>query len=496
MDPVFPRAPTLATPRFFEVPNDLNGGATQCRSPCTVKKVTPPPDPNVIATIRRRIEYGAACRSSSNNSLASEETEGRAHRLASLQSALSILCHIAATDSSKYFVHPQLRVGRATDAGGNDSTLPYTVTEIYTTVCALKLEYEDILSQLRKECETQPSDSESLRTALSETERRVDDCVYLLELTVLQMFLNIGRARQVPAVYVEQMLCALPGIFSTEKWPCRTIIMEDTQRRSERQDASMDAIGCEGECSDDVTHATTAIAFKTLHEVKNSDCLHLLCNQNKRQIGSGLFVPLNELLGRALKGEYRTRGLYAVLYDVKQLLYAAYASIPVEYEAVLHSLHQQFEQSVRRHYGNFLRSSGLSHDAESDDLLLPVKTIFDLNPLPIPISENSADVFAYSDTQVKCMQLLGKLREVDTNRWFEYPAFDMANVELSTLERWIRGPSFGKKSDREAFTALRNILEKMVDSCVMSYGPDSPYSRVITLIRHRLVDAARALRLL
>ncbi|KAH8607393.1 hypothetical protein ERJ75_001412700 [Trypanosoma vivax] len=94
------------------------------------------------------------------------------------------------------------------------------------------------------------------------------------------------------------------------------------------------------------------------------------------------------------------------------------------------------------------------------------------------------------------MQLLGKLREVDTNRWFEYPAFDMANVELSTLERWIRGPSFGKKSDREAFTALRNILEKMVDSCVMSYGPDSPYSRVITLIRHRLVDAARALRLL
>ncbi|RNF01893.1 uncharacterized protein Tco025E_08503 [Trypanosoma conorhini] len=457
------------------------------------------PEP-LVRSIQRCIEFGKNAAHVERSEEAATGTTDCARRLAALQSALSILCHIAAMDKSYYYVSSNLaaapapsgsRAGTSNKHEGQRTRAPssiiFSLTDIYTTVRALKLEYEDALKQQKSGGAKLPMGVQSVAVSISSTEARVDASLNLLEFTLVQMLLNFDRARYVSPAYVGDILRAMPQIFATEKRPLTVLQKNDSQTAPPKRFPDTE------DDSDDVSHAATSIVFKALQTLKSKDCLRVLSpakSRNAARLGAApLSVSLEGMMAEALNGAYRWRGLYGAMHDMKVLLYGVYATVPAEQEQHVNACRLQFERSIREQYVLFLYKTGLS--AEVGGPLLVEETMFDVNPLP-----TEADAASYTDTQLKSLKLLTLLREVDTNRWFEYPVFDMANIELSSIEKWVRGSTFAVKTNRDAFVALRDVLEQMVDSCVLSYGPTSPFSQVITLMRQRLVDAAREVEML
>ncbi|EKF39330.1 hypothetical protein MOQ_000444 [Trypanosoma cruzi marinkellei] len=459
---------------------------------------------SLVKYIQRCIEYGQNSTHVEEGLQSTNSLTDSTRRLAALQSALSILCHIAAMDKSYCFISSQstaprkppfARTSNNNNRGRNRSQTTkvisdsfFSLTDIYTTVRSLKLEYEDVLKQQKSGSGKQQYISvNSAAAAVSVTEARVDASLALLEFTVVQMILNFDRSRDISVEYVADMLRTMPQIFATEKRPL-TVLQEDDGKHTERKRFR------DGEhVVDDVANAANSIVLRALQALKSKDCFRTLSRANRSNIvrvsDGSLPVSFDGMMTKALDGGYRWRGIYGALHDMKMLLYGLYATAPPDQEEHITLTRLQFEHSVREEYDLFLRRTGLRGAVE--DPLLPERTMFDVNPLPA-----DADSTSYTDTQLKSLKLLDLIREVDSNSWFEYPVFDMANIELSSIEKWVRGSIFGMKSNRDAFLALRDVLEQMVDSCVLSYGPTSPFSQVITLMRQRLVDAAREVSLL
>ncbi|ESL06583.1 hypothetical protein TRSC58_05741 [Trypanosoma rangeli SC58] len=454
---------------------------------------------SLVRSIQRCIEYGKNAVNEERIEQAATSSTDCTRRLAALQSSLSILCHIAAMDKSYHFIPSNLTLGptpcglQKVNSNKNKvqnikvPSSPFlSLSDIYTTVRALKLEYEDVLKQQKTDGVKLPISVQSVAASISATEARVDASLALLEFTVVRMLLNFGRAREISPAYVGDILRAMPKIFATEKRPL-TVLMKDDDKTTQ-QKRFRDENG-----SGDVSHAATSIVLRALQSLKSKDCLRILSptlrGNAARMTDSPLSVSFEGMMNQTLNGAYRWRGLYGALHDMKLLLYWLYATLPADQEEHLTSSWLHFEHSIKEQYGLFLRKTRLC--GEVSDPLLVEATMFDVNPLP-----TETDAASYTDTQLKSLKLLDLLREVDTNKWFEYPVFDMANIELSSIEKWVRGSSFGMKTNRDAFLALRDVLEQMVDNCVLSYGPTSPFSQVITLMRRRLVDAAREVKLL
>ncbi|AAZ10825.1 hypothetical protein, conserved [Trypanosoma brucei brucei TREU927] len=512
MDLIFPEEAHTVTVRHFSVPEPP--GAPELRQqsnfPITSNpQISPAPDPVVVAAIQRRIECGSGLSSCGESGDSMDNASDPARRLAHLQSALSILCHTAAMDKSQFFLYrKQVSKKSTNDNAECASTTDYSITDIYTTVRALKLEYDEAVKHSRDEKGTQTANAEVLELARRRTECRVDDCLRLLEPTITELILDFTHVKKVPVAYTEEMLQGLPQVFAMERWPC-TILRKETddfvgQKRPRVSSRPLAGESGRGESffeHNDVAHAATAVVFKALRDLRKNDYMCLLGDKTltsapKAADVSRSHLTYGELVERTLSGVYRERGLLAALYDVKRLLYGAYDAAPAEHAPTIKSLHAQFEQDLRRHYSAFLSKTGLR--CRANDFVLQVKTMFDINPLPASreVKDGEGGVPLYSETQKKCLKLLGHLRAVDSKGWFEYPAFDLANIELSSIERWICGPPFSTKTDREAFVALRDVLEQMVDNCVLSYGPTSQYSRVITMVRQRLVEASQEVGLL
>ncbi|KAF8276908.1 hypothetical protein TcBrA4_0123540 [Trypanosoma cruzi] len=453
---------------------------------------------SLVKYIQRCIECGQNSTHLEEDLQAANGLTDSTRRLAALQSALSILCHIAAMDKSYCFIssrstaprkQPLARTSRNRSQTTKVISDPFfSLTDIYTTVRSLKLEYEDGLKQQKSGIGKQEHMSvNSAAAAVSTIEARVDASLALLEFTVLQMLLNFDRARDISVGYVADMLRTMPQIFATEKRPLTVLQGDDGKNRERKRFRDGENV------VDDVANAANSIVLKALQALKSKDCFRTLSRANSgntvRASDGSLPVSFDGMMTNALDGTYRGRGIYGALHDMKMLLYGLYATAPSEQEEHITLARLQFEHSLREEYDLFLRKTGLRGEVE--DPLLPERTMFDVNPLFA-----DADSTSCTDTQLKSLKLLDLIREVDNESWFEYPVFDMANIELSSIEKWVRGSIFGMKTNREAFLALRDVLEQMVDNCVLSYGPTSPFSQVITLMRQRLVDAAREVGLL
>ncbi|ORC93622.1 uncharacterized protein TM35_000014990 [Trypanosoma theileri] len=516
MNSIFPERSYKPPVRRFEFPMDTlrlyrkRSREMGCEKAIQTSRT---PDPSKVAFIRKCIEYGDNGTINTQDNLhTAGDSNDRTHRMASLQSALSILCHIAAKDETRYFTSNELirppKGSNKVSSGSSSSTVTgnsgsvnsnssgvnkknlspaFSLTDVYTTVCALKLEYEDVLQQQKNGSGKHNFDPQLAANTLKLTESRVDASLSLFESTVLQMVVNLDRAPQLPVTYIGGVLKALPQMFDVEKWPCTILQKEDNKKSQLKHPLSgMD------ECKH-VSNAATSIVLNTLREIKSMDCTRVLDTLKMKtttcKTNVSTLMSYEEMMLRATNGVYRSRGLYSALHDMKLLFYELYCAVRPEHKVAVNSLHLQFEQSLRRNYGIFLRKIGLVDEATKD--LLVERTMFDVNPLPTNDESTS-----YSETQRRCLKLLPILREVDTNHYFEYPVFDMANIDLRSIELWLHSPSFGIKTNRDAFIALRDVLEHMVDNCVLTHGPTSPFTVVITRVRQRLVDAARTVGIL
>ncbi|KAH9577576.1 hypothetical protein LSM04_008573 [Trypanosoma melophagium] len=512
MNPIFPDRKYKPPVRQFELPIEAlqlfrkRNREKECDNN-TIQALRTP-DPSKVAFIRKCIEYGDISTRNTQGTLHSAgDSNARTLRMASLKSALSILCHIASKDESRYFTYNEIiqppkgshdvsGIGSGSNDNVNNSSSDvkskklsstFSLTDVYTTVCALKLEYEDVLQQQNSGSGKHNFNPQLLADILERIESRVDASISLLESTVLQMIVNLDRAQEVPVAYIVSVLKALPHMFDVEKWVC-TILQKEDNKRSQLK-PSLEGMN---ECKK-VSNAATSIVLNTLREIRVMDCTRVLDTLKTKRTASktnvATLMSYEEMLLRATNGVYRSRGLYSALHDMKLLFYELYSTVRPEEKVEVNSLHLRFEQSLRNNYRIFLRKIGLVDEASKD--LLTERTIFDINPI-----SSKDDSISYSETQRRCLSLLPLLREADTDQYFEYPVFDMANIDLTSVERWIRSPSFGIKTNRDAFIALRDVLEHMVDNCVVSHGPTSPFTAVITRVRQRLVDAARVVKIL
>ncbi|CAG9582102.1 hypothetical_protein_-_conserved [Leishmania major strain Friedlin] len=106
--------------------------------------------------------------------------------------------------------------------------------------------------------------------------------------------------------------------------------------------------------------------------------------------------------------------------------------------------------------------------------------------------QHAIAVSGLAEVQRMALRVITKLQTVDAKGWFAVPAFDLVNVDFTSVRYWISSPVFARKSKREAYRSLCRTLERMVDSCVQKYGPTHAFSDVITTVRQQLVDVARA----
>ncbi|CBZ30335.1 conserved hypothetical protein [Leishmania mexicana MHOM/GT/2001/U1103] len=106
--------------------------------------------------------------------------------------------------------------------------------------------------------------------------------------------------------------------------------------------------------------------------------------------------------------------------------------------------------------------------------------------------QHSIPVSGLAEVQRIALRVITKVQAVDAKGWFAVPAFDLVNVDFTSVRYWILSPVFARKSKREAYRSLCRTLERMVDSCVQKYGPTHAFSDAITTVRQQLVDVARA----
>nr|CCC90126.1 unnamed protein product [Trypanosoma congolense IL3000] len=509
MDLIFPVESPRVPTKHFRVPDTLPAVTSAQNRDVSSAQGSPLTDPTVTSTVRQRIERGTAWLSRGGDVLAAGKVKDSAQRSALLQSALSILCHVAVTDKSQFFLYRETNSGKAANCSAMCGVdLNCSITDIYTTVRALKLEYDDALQDLKDVSGKHGADGVPLDSPLAGVEHRVDECLALLEPTLVALLLNFNRAKKAPASYITEMLQTLPQIFATQGWPC-TILQRGSEgssgRKHTRDNGHGGSSATQGSVTDDfreVANAATSVVYKTLRELESSDCLRLLnfkaakpAPQVTERESKG--VPnLDMLVRRTLGGVYRNYGLYSALCDVRLLFHGVYDGVNAEHLPLVRSLHNQFEEGIQRNYTALLRRTGIC--GKEEGAAFQIKTMFDVNPLPVvgDAAYDEKHTPHYTEVQRKCLKLLGHLRAVDREGWFEYPAFDLANIEFSSIERWVCGTHFGLKSNRGAFVALPDVLELMVNNCVMSYGPKNQFSRAITSVRPRLVDAAREVGLL
>lgn len=353
--------------------------------------------------------------------------------------------------------------------------------------------------------------------------------------------------------YIAQIVNSLPSAFREEAWPSRVVAFNSAEPEaaaaaavSERRHSNVipPAGTADGAAlRDDLGQGTSAILLEAIAAVKAADCCYILspggartqvpvtvtaarllpkagpssggAGGSRRRSGASHSrvegidleaISLDEINARAWSGHYNSEGLCRADLEMRCLFFSL---VVATVEAMgagpkggqrqrqlaaqlqqLQLLRQLWHDSLRSQYRRFLSNSGCggggSRDGATGELITgPAQDAFALARSFSPRSKDRSKV------QQGALNVLSALRATDKDSWFAVPAFDMVNVDFSSLKCWVEGPTFAVKSGRAAFDALRRVLERMVDSCVQKYGPTHQFSVCIVAVRHQLVDAAR-----
>ncbi|KAG5468271.1 hypothetical protein LSCM1_02249 [Leishmania martiniquensis] len=203
-----------------------------------------------------------------------------------------------------------------------------------------------------------------------------------------------------------------------------------------------------------------------------------------------------DILVRAWNGDYGRLGLRRLFFEVQVLFYKCAMHVQAKSKQAgggngatlgdVHRLWTTWHLTLQKHTAAFLAKLGTTELSAGE--VLGVSSLADscevMRQHAVPASERA-------EVQVVALRVIAKLQAVDTKGWFAVPAFDMVNIDFTSVRYWISSPIFGRKSKREAYRSLCRALEHMVDRCVQKYGPAHAFSDVITNVRQKLVDVSR-----
>lgn len=448
----------------------------------------------------------AGCHSEGSSS---DSLEGRL-----LRHAMGLLCRVVELDHAGHFLM-------------SDSHCPtHNLTHLYCSLQALELEWEDVRAQLA----TSPS-NEKLMSSMHHIQQQVVQSVDALERTLIDLALRSPpKMPLLPSeTYIAQFLQSLSDALRVEAWPSQLLAtfpsgFEEERHRlltgllpsSSAAAAMSQAAGEELLCR--LGEGTTSILMKAMNTVREMD------SNDRLQISR---APPTTVLAAALSsgseslassptggtqreaihmGELSFAGLMAKAWSGSYALQGVRRA-DLEVTALFYHLRQALSAPSQSSQDDTLKSSA----ARDIDALAQVWTaalnketrafFVEAAPGELPSAFMRAttvfDVLhgvpneSLRPVQQATLRVVASLRLVDEKGWFAVPAFDRANTDFTTIELWVRNPSFALKSNRGAFEAVRRVLERMVDGCVAKYGPTHEFSECITSVRHKLVDVAR-----
>ncbi|KAK7200743.1 hypothetical protein NESM_000132400 [Novymonas esmeraldas] len=394
---------------------------------------------------------------------------------------------------------------------------------------------------------------EQVRSDVDATVRCAEQCVNALEATLVRMLLGsatLSVAPTPPLDYVARLLRELPSVFQSEQWPAQFVCdvealqasHGDTEEegpalaaapssplaralRSGGAAASCDSGGAERELREQLGGAATSLALRSLFDLCGADVWNLLgvaaaspvsrlaaieklaaaasasgsdaTTASRRVLEVGA-LEFRDVLVRAWNRCYGQLGVRRLSFEMQALFYGyamrahGTARQPSGRSgATLSDVRQLWavwRRSLRAHTAAFMMKVGVTEasieNAEGDwDTELDSCDV---------MRQHAVAADALADVQLAALRVIAKLQAVDTKGWFAVPAFDLVNIDFMSLRYWVASPTFAHKSKREAYRALCRVLERMVDSCVLKYGPTHAFSDVITTVRQQLVDVARA----
>ncbi|KPA82279.1 hypothetical protein ABB37_03387 [Leptomonas pyrrhocoris] len=215
-------------------------------------------------------------------------------------------------------------------------------------------------------------------------------------------------------------------------------------------------------------------------------------------------LEFKDILVRAWNHGYSLLGLRRLCFEMQALFYQYVARVttaapPASSHATRQEIYElwcQWQWTVQRLFQGFMMkvtggAPSLKETGAVRDSRCKYGGDADLNACAL-LRRHASLGSALAEVQHIALRVVTKLQAVDAKGWFAVPAFDLVNVDFTSVRYWVMSPSFAPKSRREAYRALCRVLERMVDSCVHKYGPTHPFSDVITNVRQQLVDVARA----
>ncbi|GET92288.1 hypothetical protein, conserved [Leishmania tarentolae] len=404
---------------------------------------------------------------------------------------------------------------------------------------------ESVLQQLRSDVEATVACIEHSVNALEGT------LVQMLLSGFSEFSVNNANTADIavapPLEYVSTMLRDLPAVLHAEQWPTQFVCDSNAASKGgcrEPQNAEANTspsfsvlewtlLGVSPRSGDDaagpplleqIGGATTSLALRSLLDLCQADMWNLLgvaaaspisrlaaleklvaaasssSGSATRSCRAALdmeAIQFQDILVRAWNRQYGCVGLRRLLFEM-QVLFYKYAI----------QAHSKSKQSRATNGATFRDVCGLwatwrlSLQKWSAALLAKLggaeqsKDVLGASTLNIDacdfMRQHAIPASNLAEVQRLTLRVLMKLQTFDTKGWFAVPAFDLVNVDFTSVRYWILSPVFAHKSKREAYRSLCRTLERMVDNCVQKYGPRHAFSDVITTVRQQLVDVARA----
>lgn len=341
-----------------------------------------------------------------------------------------------------------------------------------------------------------------------------------------------------PLEYMAKMLRELPAVLQSEQWPAQFVCdrgsavatAAESPSASTAADASPVArIFAEGDNANTASSlatelggATTSLALRSLFDLCDADVFNLLDTAAASPVSrlaalakmsaAGTAAPHN---GARLPVDAESAQFKTILVQAWNQGYATVGLRRLAFEMeVLFYQHTTRAQQLKPRHGSGATARDVRElrstwwralESRTSALLSKVGEAPEKTPLAAALGifdttvescavmrQHAVPAAALADVQTTAIRVLTRLQAVDTKGWFAVPAFDLVNVDFTSMRYWIASPSFGRKSKREAYRSLCRVLERMVDCCVQKYGPTHAFSDVIATVRQQLVDVARA----
>ncbi|EPY20236.1 hypothetical protein STCU_09096 [Strigomonas culicis] len=302
----------------------------------------------------------------------------------------------------------------------------------------------------------------------------------------------------------------LTHVMAKAQWPCRLLYTSSGPSpapAAEPAERPWDLYRALLARLEAVGSGSTAVLKRALLDVARADVFHALDGSVAllRPVGTAAAAvgaseqprpPLraedlsfDALSARILTGAYATAGVRRAQLEGRLLfMHLCQPCGPGEpRHRQMQKLWTVWERAVAHHLAHFFEEEGVERATGGPSPRQSAEP---------PLSYFQRDDSKLSGTQRKALAVMQRLLLVDTEGWFAVPAFDMRNLDFTSISLWIRGWHFAGKTSGAAFNALVQVLEQMVENCVHTYGPTNMYSERATKVRGQLVDACRREKLL